>query len=290
MAQNTNMPNTQQLTLSTPFPDPRRYCVAMLVINTAGLPSAEFDAENLARLFGAYLRFNELWVIFDNASANAKHKSNIEAMGKQSQTAVRLSSASSAHELLATITAWVEPLSPEVDFVLELSSHGFYDSRWKRNFIVWGSTTIYDNMFHKAMVDALHPMARCLCLIDSCASGTFMVLNYQSLDAQTYLPESHVLDQQHPNVVCISAVENNQSDLDDLCDLKDPKIGCWGGGLSCGYIDYVVQNHENQAKGIEPLASIGGFFHHYRNRIAITGRSPVLSFNDLHFLTPSSEL
>jgi len=263
-----------RLTMSGTFPAPTRRRVALLVINTSGLASAAFDAEHMAGLLEAYLRFEDLWVIFDDPAAAAQHQAGIQTMGRENRTRVRVSCAPAAKELLATITSWAHPLPPGADLVVDVSSHGYCAG--ERNFIVWCGSTVYDDAFHAALVDALHPRTRCLVLVDACACGTFLVLNHQSVDGRTYFAESQVLDRQHGNVVCISAVTNGQSDEDDISEY----LG-YGGGLACGFEDYVVEHHA--AGGATP--SIGGFFEYYKARIRPTGRCPVLSFNDPRFLS-----
>jgi hypothetical protein len=234
-----------------------------------GLPSARADAKHLATLFETYLHFDELHILLNTAASNRSLQTQLDATEVGHLTVYNCEAAS---DVLQHLTNIAQGLAPNVDLVVEFSSHGFCSG--KRNYIVWNETSIWDTDVHKALVDPLSRSVRCVVLADMCSCGEWMVLNYLTTDMTHVCPESTHADPQHPNIVCISAVSDNEADMNNISDEG------WGGGLTSAWIDY----HLGVVKNNNRKPSIGAFFQYYRDRIKETGNTPVLSFNNLSFL------
>jgi hypothetical protein len=258
-------------TIRSTFPDPARRRVVVLVINPDGLPSARADAKHLTTLFDTYLHFDELHILLNTAASN-------QAMQKELDTTeaghLTVYSCDAASDVLHHLTHVAQGLAPNVDLVVEFSSHGFCSG--KRNYIVWNDEQVWDTDVHKALVDPLSNSVRCVVLADMCSCGEWLVLNYLTTDMKKVCSESVHPDPQHPNIVCISAVSDNEADMDDISDAG------WGGGLSSAWIDY----QRGVKEGTRP--TIGAFFQYYCERVRPTGNVPVLSFNSLSFLKAAS--
>jgi hypothetical protein len=254
-------------TIRTTFPDPTRRRVVVLVINPDGLPSARADAAHLTTLFDTYLHFDELHILLNTAAANQAMRNELDAT-EAGHLAVY--SCDTASDVLHHLTHVAEGLAPNVDLVVEFSSHGFCSG--KRNFIVWNGEQVWDTDVHKALVDPLSNSVRCVALADMCSCGEWLVLNHLTTDMKQVCAESAHPDPQHPNIVCLSAASNNEADMDDISDAG------WGGGLSSAWIDY----QRGVKEGTRP--TIGAFFQYYCDRVRPVGTTPVLSFNSLSFL------
>lgn len=252
------------------FPDAGRKRVAILVINPDGLPSAQADATHLSRLFNMYLHFDDIHVLMSTNAANKALEEEIDRMNAGHLTVCEcLTPQDVCHMLTHTVKSLASNALP-TDIVVEFSSHGYFTGT--RNYLLWHGQLLWDTAAHDAIVPFLPESIRCLVLVDACACGEFMVLSYQTTDLVHYKNESKHPDFQHPNVVCISAVSNQQFDMDDISDLG------FGGGLSCAWIDYHIEHID----GDRP--SIGGFHRYYQARIRPTNNVSILSFNDSSFL------
>jgi len=267
----------QPLRASTVFPDPRRTRVVVLVINPDNLPSARADAAHLSKLFNAYLHFDAIHILLNTNAANKELEEELNKTEMGHLTVCECPTVTDVCYRLTQIAQQISDSQLETDLLVEFSSHGFCSpsiSGGFRNYILWSGQPLWDTNVHAALVPHLTAMTHCLVLVDACSCGEFLVLSMQTTDLVHYCAESEHPDtnEQHMGIVCVSAVSDNQSDMNNISDEG------WGGGLSCALIDY----HAERIDLDKP--SIAGFYRYYQTRIRSSGNTSILSFNDILFL------
>lgn len=235
---------------------------AIIIINSNNLYSSIRDAFNLVHLYNDNFAMTLVNIIVDNQSIIK------QIMDKISMYKIRIQFYVSTDllEILGKTTKEMQN-----NFILSISSHGYASGN--NNYIRWNGRIVSDQMLHDNLVTNMSPQLNCLCLIDTCQSGTMYNLNYQSKDLVTYQPEN--MSNCSHNIACIGAVDDNEFDQDDISDFG------YGGGLTCGFIDF-VKGHGSADH------SIKNFFLYYKQRVSAVSHHPVMSFNNLSFMSDSN--
>jgi hypothetical protein len=242
---------------SDTFPSPTTHKSAVCIVNSANLPSATLDGKNLGTTL-ATLGFNEIIIIVDSDNAKKRliSSNNVVVVAQNKNELI-----SYLLEHIKTLNAMNRP----VDFVFTLSSHGY--ACGNHNYINFDGSIINDSEFHN-IFNSLSKNIRCLALIDTCQSGTMLNLRYCTSNCLNIIDEN-VENNSDVNLVCISAVSDCQSDSDDISELG------YGGGLTCGFIDYVFEKNH---------LTVGDFYKAQCQRVISSGVNPLLSFNNVNFL------
>jgi hypothetical protein len=230
--------------------------VGIIIANTSNLSSSVNDAKNLLSLYLNKLNFSQVHIISDI---------NIQLSENNKFTLTRVTN---KIELLTAVDDIIKQLN-DTNIILTLSSHGYCEST-DRNFIYFGGDRIYDSDFNKTINESLKSNTKLLAMIDACQSGTFLNLRYQTTNLLTFSDENPNQDQTK-DIVCISACGTYQYDQDDISEFG------YGGGLTSGFIDYIVCN-------IDQIPTIGGFFKYFSGRVGQIGNVPVLSFDNKDFI------
>ncbi len=268
MSANNNNNNINTFTARTPFPHPNKHNVAILLINSSGLASAEFDAVHLTKLCDDYQRYENLYILVDSPDAMQR---------VQSQTTyhhnTEYSLCNTADKLLNKLDEIATLVIKDESCVLfAISSHGYCHS--SHCFISWQGQQLNAMDFHVAFLSRIPEAAWCVSLVDACACGSLLSLNFESMnpESNTWQIATSLHDDSHPNLVCIAAVDNQESDMDDISEIG------FDGGLTASWIDYHLDELNQQRT---PM--IGEFFTYYRNRVKAEGVHPVISTNTRSF-------
>jgi hypothetical protein len=139
------------------------------------------------------------------------------------------------------------------DLLWLLSGHGFRCG--PEDFTVHPNRQepIYSHELHSALLDSLEEKANCLCIIDTCASGS-------QLNVMPGNPAK-------PNITVLSACDDAEFDADDISD-----FGLFGGGLTAAMCDegiWIDQQLQitNSIPGIQArLLKAGQTFLVHRNQ------------------------
>lgn len=225
----------------------------VIVVNSTNLYSSVCDAVNLIHLIKNIFQHSYIYVLSNdqNTTTTITRKVNILEVDR----VIYITSENLIDDLQNVV------MSIKHNFIFSLSSHGYANR--DKNYINWNRKKITDQQLHDIISNNIISTLHCLCLIDTCQSGTMMNLNYQTKDLVSYKSENP--SNSKLNIVCIGAVDDNEYDQDDISDFG------YGGGLTSAFIDFM--NNSNNDKTIKI------FFIYYINRIAPLNHHPVLSVN-----------
>ena len=244
-----------------PFPSNKKTKHAIILINSDNLYSAIMDGIHLPKLFNDMLKFDDILII-----ANCKNSMDKIQAKLTEYKNITYSICNSKNMLAQTIKNTIAKIHGELVFII--SSHGY--ARGNMNYINYAGSQIYDYEWNDYIQSPLNNDAECLVLVDACQSGTELNLNYKTTDLVNYSNEN-VGKNNIKNIICIGAVDDNQYDEDNISELG------FGGGLSSAFIDYCYENKDK-------TKTIGNFFLFYQNRMKISGKQSILSFNNMDFL------
>jgi hypothetical protein len=266
LSPNKNIMSTFSFSSNSDFPPKSSYIqnIAVVLINSANLISATNDAKNLPKLYVDKLNFSHVYMLFDNDSTLNQTKSTLT-----SYTNITYAAPQSKNDLLLILLDILNNLE-NTYCVLHISSHG-YCSGFDNNYLIWNTNVLTDIEINTTFTTALNSKANTFLVVlaDACQTGTICNLNYKTLDLINYESENNTA--QNTNIICISAVSDQQYDPDDISDLG------FDGGLTSGLIDYFYELYDNKP-------TIGDFFKYYTNRIGPLGLNSILSFNLKSFI------
>jgi hypothetical protein len=254
------------LTHTTPFPRPNKKLHVIMCINyTPDLPSTAQDGRHVTKLVTSWLHADHIHVIVSDKQLLTKYATEYTSLKN-----ITFYNPNFKIDLLTTMTTIVTSLN-DCDLLFTISSHGYAVGH--NNYIKYGGATVTDMDLHKSIVCGLKSCVYTLACIDTCQSGTMLKLSHQIRtpnDLQSHKVQGCNNVMEEPlNIVCISAVLDEQMDGDDISDEG------FDGGLTAGVIDY-YESLGNK--------TIGGLYTYYANRITPTGNSSILSYTNTHFV------
>lgn len=258
-----------QMNKNTPYPIQNIPHNAIILINSAHLPSSIFDGANLVKLFTQVIPTNSISILTDTLDTAKKISERISKILPSSPGNLTYKTCKTASELLNTYTQLIKQLKGPNSLTLCVSSHGHASG--SNNYIIFNGQKITDNDLNKAISSEMSQETNCLVIVDACQSGTEINLNYYTTDLKKYARENP--SNSTKSIVSISAVSDNEYVMDDISAYG------FGGGLTSGFIDYYVEK-----KYLASNLTIGGFYKYYCTRIKPTGNHSILSFNNLDFI------
>ena len=261
------------------FPTLERPLIIIILAFKANGVSSYRDAVNIIGLSQSKWPSSSIYVLTDSVSSYQEALCN-RTGPVASQGHVHIHACGSGPELLKTLKMLVETtVVPHSNLLFVISSHGYSERLPSRTclelngrseYLLVGSTKVFDFELFKALYEPMHVSVRSLCLVDTCHSGTLLDLEYLSSDGKNFT-RSHTVLKKRPLSVCISACSDSELSGEDIS-----KFGGWGGKLICQFLDAVH---------CSPTYSIGvlAFFQRVARTFAAqtSQRShPVISYNE----------